>query len=120
MRPTRGAAAWRTHQLPAPASGLRLFFRDPLLCTAAARDRTSTTSVLNQTGFHVRPQDFKTAHLLGVAPSSQLVAMLLGSAASVPLSVAAYQLYTSAWQVRGRRFTAHTNPKNCGVVHATC
>lgn len=45
-------------------------------------------------------QDFKTAHLLGVAPSSQLVAMLIGSAASVPLSVAAYQLYTSAWQVR--------------------
>jgi uncharacterized oligopeptide transporter (OPT) family protein len=46
-------------------------------------------------------QDFKTAHLLGVAPSSQLLAMLLGSAASVPLSVAAYQLYTSAWQVPG-------------------
>lgn len=44
-------------------------------------------------------QDFKTAHLLGVAPSSQLVAMLVGSAASVPLSVAAYMLYTSAWQV---------------------
>jgi hypothetical protein len=46
-------------------------------------------------------QDFKTAHLLGVAPSAQLVAMLLGSAASVPLSVAAYMLYTSAWQVSG-------------------
>ncbi|WIA18515.1 hypothetical protein OEZ85_009965 [Tetradesmus obliquus] len=46
-------------------------------------------------------QDFKTAHLLGVAPSSQLLAMLLGSAASVPLSVAAYLLYTSAWQVPG-------------------
>jgi len=44
-------------------------------------------------------QDFKTAHLLGVPPSSQLVAMLLGSAASVPLSVAAYLLYTHAWQV---------------------
>lgn len=47
-------------------------------------------------------QDFKTAHLLGVAPSAQLVAMLLGSAASVPLSVAAYMLYTSAWQVSER------------------
>jgi uncharacterized oligopeptide transporter (OPT) family protein len=46
-------------------------------------------------------QDFKAAHLLGVAPSSQLLAMLLGSAASVPLSVAAYMLYTSAWQVPG-------------------
>lgn len=44
-------------------------------------------------------QDFKTAHLLGVPASSQLVAMLLGSAASVPLSVAAYLLYTHAWQV---------------------
>jgi uncharacterized oligopeptide transporter (OPT) family protein len=46
-------------------------------------------------------QDFKTAHLLGVPPSSQLLAMLLGSSASVPLSVAAYMLYTSAWQVPG-------------------
>eukprot|EP00775_Hariotina_reticulata_P013158 gene13158-13288_t len=46
-------------------------------------------------------QDFKTAHLLGVPPSSQLVAMLLGSAASIPLSVAAFLLYTSAWEVPG-------------------
>ncbi|KAF6262322.1 OPT superfamily oligopeptide transporter [Scenedesmus sp. NREL 46B-D3] len=51
-------------------------------------------------------QDFKTAHLLGVAPSSQLLAMLLGSAASVPLSVAAYMLYTSAWQVPGPELPA--------------
>ena len=34
-------------------------------------------------------QDFKAAYLLGVPPRPQLAAMLLGSAASVPLSVAA-------------------------------
>lgn len=50
---------------------------------------------------HTLQQDFKTAHLLGVPPSSQLVAMLLGSAASIPLSVAAFLLYTSAWEVPG-------------------
>jgi hypothetical protein len=49
--------------------------------------------------FNPCTQDFKAAHLLGVPPSSQLVAMLLGSAASVPISVAAFKLYTTAWQV---------------------
>eukprot|EP00879_Flechtneria_rotunda_P016698 GHRR01017474.1.p3 GENE.GHRR01017474.1~~GHRR01017474.1.p3 ORF type:complete len:261 (+),score=98.10 GHRR01017474.1:3219-4001(+) len=53
-------------------------------------------------------QDFKTAHLLGVPPSSQLVAMLLGSAASVPLSVWAYLLYTNAWEVPGPILPAPT------------
>lgn len=53
-------------------------------------------------------QDFKTAHLLGVPPSSQLVAMLLGSAVSVPLSVGAYMLYTSAWEVPGPILPAPT------------
>lgn len=45
-------------------------------------------------------QDFKTAHLLGVCPRAQFAAMLLGSAVSAGVSVAAYSLYTSAWQVR--------------------
>ncbi len=45
-------------------------------------------------------QDFKTAHLLGVCPRQQFGAMLIGSGASVLVSVAAYQLYTSTYQVR--------------------
>lgn len=53
-------------------------------------------------------QDFKTAHLLGVSPGAQLAGMLLGSAASVPLSVAAYRLYTTAWQVPGPVLPAPT------------
>jgi uncharacterized oligopeptide transporter (OPT) family protein len=53
-------------------------------------------------------QDFKTAHLLGVCPRAQFVAMLLGSAASAGVSVAAYTLYTSAWQVPGPDFPAPT------------
>ena len=44
-------------------------------------------------------QDFKTAHLLGVSPRAQFYAMLLGSGASVFVSVAAYALYTAAWEV---------------------
>lgn len=73
-------------------------------------------------------QDFKTAHLLGVAPSSKLVAMLIGSAASVPLSVAAYQLYTSAWQVRQATpygyspcpFFFYNEEQNCDSNKSTC
>lgn len=58
--------------------------------------------------FCISLQDFKTAHLLGVPPSAQLVAMLLGSAVSVPLSVGAYLLYTSAWEVPGPTLPAPT------------
>ena len=53
-------------------------------------------------------QDFKTAHLLGVCPRAQFAAMLLGSAVSAAVSVAAYSLYTSAWQVPGPEFPAPT------------
>ncbi|KAK9902795.1 hypothetical protein WJX75_006292 [Coccomyxa subellipsoidea] len=53
-------------------------------------------------------QDFKTAHLLGVCPRAQFAAMLLGSAVSAGVSVAAYSLYTSAWQVPGPDFPAPT------------
>ncbi|EIE19928.1 OPT superfamily oligopeptide transporter [Coccomyxa subellipsoidea C-169] len=52
--------------------------------------------------------DFKTAHLLGVCPRAQFAAMLLGSAVSAGVSVAAYSLYTSAWQVPGPDFPAPT------------
>lgn len=53
-------------------------------------------------------QDFKTAHLLGICPRSQFLAMLLGSAVSVPVSVAAYALYTHAYEVPGPEFPAPT------------
>lgn len=53
-------------------------------------------------------QDFKTAHLLGVCPRSQCIAMLLGSAASVFVSVGAFLLYTSAYEVPGPQFPAPT------------
>ncbi|KAK9823302.1 hypothetical protein WJX72_001775 [[Myrmecia] bisecta] len=53
-------------------------------------------------------QDFKTAHLLGVCPRAQFFAMLIGSFASVFVSVAAYMLYTSAWVVPGPEFPAPT------------
>ena len=55
-----------------------------------------------------RAQDFKTAHLLGVCPRAQFLAMLLGSAASAFVSVAAYSLYTAAWPVPGPEFPAPT------------
>lgn len=53
-------------------------------------------------------QDFKTAHLLGVSPRAQFYAMLLGSGASVFVSVAAYELYTAAWAVPGPELPAPT------------
>ena len=53
-------------------------------------------------------QDFKTAHLLGVCPRAQFYAMLMGSAASVFVSVGAYALYTSAFQIPGPEFPAPT------------
>ena len=53
-------------------------------------------------------QDFKTAHLLGVCPRAQFLAMLMGSAASALVSVGAYSLYTSAWPVPGPEFPAPT------------
>ena len=46
-------------------------------------------------------QDFKAAHLLGVCPREQFWAMLIGSGASIFVSVAAYQLYTMAWPLFG-------------------
>lgn len=53
-------------------------------------------------------QDFKTAHLLGVCPRAQFYAMLMGSAASVFVSVGAYALYTSAFVIPGPEFPAPT------------
>lgn len=53
-------------------------------------------------------QDFKTAHLLGVRPRAQFYAMLIGSFASVFVSVGAYALYTSAFEIPGPEFPAPT------------
>jgi uncharacterized oligopeptide transporter (OPT) family protein len=53
-------------------------------------------------------QDFKTAHLLGVCPRAQFFAMLAGSGFSVVASVAAFQLYTTAWTIPGPEFPAPT------------
>ncbi|DBA74426.1 TPA: OPT superfamily [Trebouxia sp. C0004] len=53
-------------------------------------------------------QDFKTAHLLGVCPRAQFYAMLMGSFASVFVSVGAYALYTSAFQIPGPEFPVPT------------
>lgn len=53
-------------------------------------------------------QDFKTAHLLGVCPKAQFYAMLMGSFASVFVSVGAYALYTSAFHIPGPEFPAPT------------
>ncbi len=49
-------------------------------------------------------QDFKTAYLLDVCPRAQFTAMLLGSAASIVVSVGAYVLFTTAWEVPGPEF----------------
>ena len=46
-------------------------------------------------------QDFKTAYLLDVCPKAHFWAMLIGSGASIWVSVAAYQLYTAAWPLFG-------------------
>lgn len=53
-------------------------------------------------------QDFKTAFLLGVCPRQQFAAMLIGSSASIFVSVAAYALYTSTYEVPGPKFPAPT------------
>lgn len=76
-------------------------------------------------------QDFKAAYLLGVCPRAQFYAMLIGSFASVFVSVAAFELYTSAWEVPGPQFPAPTAQiwldmadlvgvcdASCGVEHA--
>lgn len=46
-------------------------------------------------------QDLKTGHLLRASPRAQFVAQLIGAAASVLVSVLAYVLFTSAYEVPG-------------------
>ena len=53
-------------------------------------------------------QDFKAAHLLSVSPRAQFLAMLVGSGASVFVSVVAYELYTAAWPLFGPELPAPT------------
>lgn len=50
----------------------------------------------------------RCAYLLGVCPRQQFAAMLIGSAASIFVSVGAYQLYTSTYEVPGPKFPAPT------------
>lgn len=46
-------------------------------------------------------QDLKTGHLLRASPREQFIAQLIGSAVSVPCAVAAYALFTAAYDVPG-------------------
>lgn len=45
-------------------------------------------------------QDLKTGHLLKASPKAQFIGQLIGSLVSVFVSVLAFQLYTSAYEVR--------------------
>eukprot|EP00656_Telonema_subtile_P002509 TRINITY_DN11115_c0_g1_i1.p1 TRINITY_DN11115_c0_g1~~TRINITY_DN11115_c0_g1_i1.p1 ORF type:complete len:528 (-),score=107.01 TRINITY_DN11115_c0_g1_i1:8-1591(-) len=51
-------------------------------------------------------QDLKTGHVLGSSPRAQFKAQLIGSAASVFVTVAAYQLYDTLYQVPSEAFPA--------------
>ncbi|CAG9467822.1 unnamed protein product [Pedinophyceae sp. YPF-701] len=53
-------------------------------------------------------QDFRAAHLLGIAPWPQFVAMAISCVVSVPIACAAYSLCTWAWQVPGPELPAPT------------
>ncbi|WVO15478.1 hypothetical protein L204_103136 [Cryptococcus depauperatus] len=49
-------------------------------------------------------QDLKTGHLLRASPRSQFYGQLVGSLASVFVSVAGYKFYTAAYQIPGPEF----------------
>ncbi|KXS20618.1 OPT superfamily oligopeptide transporter [Gonapodya prolifera JEL478] len=53
-------------------------------------------------------QDLKTGHLLSASPYVQFIGQLIGSIASIPLTVGAFQLYTSVYQVPGPELGAPT------------
>ena len=42
-------------------------------------------------------QDLKTGHLLGASPRAQFLAQLVGSSASILVTVAAFNLYATAY-----------------------
>ncbi|KAJ3339855.1 hypothetical protein HDU93_007740 [Gonapodya sp. JEL0774] len=53
-------------------------------------------------------QDLKTGHLLSASPYAQFIGQLIGSVASVPLTVCAFLLYTKVYQVPGPELGAPT------------
>jgi uncharacterized oligopeptide transporter (OPT) family protein len=54
-------------------------------------------------------QDFKTAHLLGVCPKCQVLAMLVGSFVSCWLSAGFYALFSRVYEVGGPQLPAPTS-----------
>jgi uncharacterized oligopeptide transporter (OPT) family protein len=53
-------------------------------------------------------QDLKTGHLLGCSPRSQFIGQLVGSLASVFVTVASYKLYTTAYIIGSPQLEAPT------------
>uniref|UniRef100_A0A6B2L039 Uncharacterized protein n=1 Tax=Arcella intermedia TaxID=1963864 RepID=A0A6B2L039_9EUKA len=53
-------------------------------------------------------QDLKTGHLIKASPRAQFFAQIIGSAFSTVFAVAAFVLYTNAWQVPGPEFQVPT------------
>jgi uncharacterized oligopeptide transporter (OPT) family protein len=53
-------------------------------------------------------QDLKTGHLIGAAPRAQFWGQLIGSTFSIFFSVAAYKLYTSAYEIPSEKFPVPT------------
>ncbi len=53
-------------------------------------------------------QDLKTGSLLRASPRSQFYGQLIGSFASVFVSVGAYKLYTSVYEIPGPEFRVPT------------
>lgn len=113
---------WAVHFLRVPcfcpcSSSMMLCSTKSCCCLAPRENTTSLTWLCVVSGAIAEAgaqqsgdmmQDFKTAHLLGVSPRAQFFAMLLGSGASVFVSVAAYALYTAAWEVPGPELPAPT------------
>lgn len=53
-------------------------------------------------------QDLKTGHLVGASPKAQFVGQLIGSFFSVFVSVAAYELYSNAYEIPSPTFPVPT------------
>lgn len=53
-------------------------------------------------------QDLKTGHLIGASPRSQFFGQLIGSFCSIFFTVAAYLLYTNAYEIPSKVFPVPT------------
>ena len=51
-------------------------------------------------------QDLKTGHLLGASPRAQFFAQLIGSSASIFVTVGAFQLYEATYNIPSEDFPA--------------